>query len=234
MSTPSGHQPPSLPRPALPTVRDALMRVVDLRWSPRLRDATDRAEQAARDRSHSWVGPEHLLWAMTEDRGGWAVGVLEELDVLHEVRSRIRAFLDDPELRWKAASLRRTPSSPWRLPAEALAVAAPRPTPRLRHTIGAAGDVARHVGHAHIGVEHVVAALCEDHGGVVGTLLDGLGIRSEVLARTRAFLTDPAYLEPCIALDANGRFLGWPTRDATGQWWIRRPNGRLSHPGDLL
>jgi ATP-dependent Clp protease ATP-binding subunit ClpB len=51
------------------------------RFTVKSREAIDRAQRIARDRSHQELRPEHLLAALLEDRAGTVVAVLQKLGV---------------------------------------------------------------------------------------------------------------------------------------------------------
>ena len=51
------------------------------RYTVKSREALDRAQRIARDRSHQELRPEHLLAALLEDRAGTAHAVLQKLGV---------------------------------------------------------------------------------------------------------------------------------------------------------
>jgi len=51
------------------------------RFTVRSREALERAQRVARDRSHQELRPEHLLAALLEDEGGTVTGVLQKLGV---------------------------------------------------------------------------------------------------------------------------------------------------------
>lgn len=80
----------------------------------------------------------------------------------------------------------------------------------------------------------MVLAIAMDARGVPADILAELRVTGEVVRRLRALLTAEDYGNACIALDAGGQFVGWPTKDDQGQWWIRLPNGRLELPEEVL
>lgn len=62
---------------------------------------------------------------------------------------------------------------------------APPLTPRMKHTMDRAGELARARGHDYLGTEHLILALIEDPNGIAGAAMERLGcadlIRDEVI-----------------------------------------------------
>lgn len=58
-------------------------------------------------------------------------------------------------------------------------------TPRMKHTLKRAGQLARARGHGYLGTEHVILALLDDPAGIAGGVVHRLGyaaaIRDEVI-----------------------------------------------------
>jgi ATP-dependent Clp protease ATP-binding subunit ClpA len=61
----------------------------------------------------------------------------------------------------------------------------PTLTPRMKHTLQRAGELARARGHAYVGTEHVILALIEDPSGIAGAVMQRLAcaatVRDEIL-----------------------------------------------------
>ena len=58
-------------------------------------------------------------------------------------------------------------------------------TPRMKHTMRRAGELARARGHDYVGTEHVILALIEDPNGIAGGVMHRLAcaatVRDEVI-----------------------------------------------------
>ena len=58
-------------------------------------------------------------------------------------------------------------------------------TPRMKHTLTRAGELARDRGHGYLGTEHMLLALLDDPRGIAGGMIHRLGyaaaIRDEVI-----------------------------------------------------
>jgi ATP-dependent Clp protease ATP-binding subunit ClpC len=61
----------------------------------------------------------------------------------------------------------------------------PELTPRMKRTIGRAGELARARGHDYLGTEHLILALIEDPNGIAGGVMHRLecatAVREEVI-----------------------------------------------------
>ena len=61
----------------------------------------------------------------------------------------------------------------------------PTLTPRMKHTMSRAGELARARGHDYLGTEHLILALIEDSNGIAGLVMKKLGcaaaVRDEVI-----------------------------------------------------
>ena len=61
----------------------------------------------------------------------------------------------------------------------------PTLTPRMKHTLQHAGELARARGHDYLGTEHLILALIDDPHGIAGGVIERLGcaeaIRAEVI-----------------------------------------------------
>ena len=69
---------------------------VELRPTPRVQRIIDAAEEEATSRGHDYLGTEHLLIALADDRHGIAGRVLEELGVADQAITRVREILESP------------------------------------------------------------------------------------------------------------------------------------------
>jgi ATP-dependent Clp protease ATP-binding subunit ClpA len=69
---------------------------VELRPTPRVQRIIDAAEEEATSLGHNYLGTEHLLIALADDRDGIAGRVLYELGVADEAITRVREILESP------------------------------------------------------------------------------------------------------------------------------------------
>jgi ATP-dependent Clp protease ATP-binding subunit ClpC len=69
---------------------------VELRPTPRVKRIIHAAEEEATSRGHDYLGTEHLLIALADDRDGIAGRILEELGVADQAITRVREILESP------------------------------------------------------------------------------------------------------------------------------------------
>jgi ATP-dependent Clp protease ATP-binding subunit ClpA len=137
------------------------------RFTPRARKALVLAEDAAREVPHNYVGTEHLLLGLIDERGNLAVKVLEALDVeLADLRAELRASM-------------RPPGEPvaGRVAFTALA----------KRALEATATEALGMAHNYIGCEHVLLGLIATEKGLASEVLRRMGV--ERLTTRRAVIT---------------------------------------------
>jgi ATP-dependent Clp protease ATP-binding subunit ClpC len=142
------------------------------RFTPRARHVLVLAQEAARDLDHNFLGTEHLLLGLIEERDGVGAQVLEARGmsretVLVEVLRRVER--GDPQK----------------------AVQRPPFTPRAKKALEMSLREALQLGHNYIGTEHIVLGLIREGSGVAAQILTEFGIdlesaRSEVLGELSA------------------------------------------------
>jgi ATP-dependent Clp protease ATP-binding subunit ClpA len=69
---------------------------VELRPTHRVKRIIVAAEEEATSRGHDYLGTEHLLIALADDRDGIAGRILEELGVADQAITRVREILESP------------------------------------------------------------------------------------------------------------------------------------------
>ena len=147
--------------------RDPLATIKN-RLTDRARTVMKLAEQEARRVHHEYLGTEHLLFGLANDRGGIAAAVMQHLTG------------DLGKIRWELNKVMM--SGPERAQPGILLL-----TPRLRTVLDAAGEEARSLNHNFIGTEHLLLGLLRDPEGLPATVFRALGVdantlRVEVLA----------------------------------------------------
>ncbi|MFM7232172.1 MAG: ATP-dependent chaperone ClpB [bacterium] len=137
------------------------------RYTVKSREALDRAQRIARDRSHQELRPEHLLAALLEDRAGTAHAVLQKLGV--DAAALLRA--NDAAL---AALPRVTGGSAYLGEA-------------LRSVLDRAETHAERLKDEFTSVEHLLLAIADPaHAGPAQRALTGAGVTPEALLRALA------------------------------------------------
>jgi ATP-dependent Clp protease ATP-binding subunit ClpC len=136
------------------------------RFTDRARTAVVVAQEAARERSHDYIGTEHLLVGLVRPQDGIAVEALRRCGVTREA---VEAAVD-------ARVERGTGTPRGHIPF----------TPRSKKALELALREALDLGHNYLGTEHVLLALAAGDGVATDVLAD-LGVdharaKAEVLA----------------------------------------------------
>ena len=116
------------------------------------------AQEAALELGHDYVGTEHVLIGLTKVKNGVAAKVLEELGIVTE---DIFEAVEDQVGRGnkKATSIYMTP--------------------RVKHVLELAVQVANRMNHNYVGTEHILLGLLSDGGGVAVGILRAMNIRTD-------------------------------------------------------
>ena len=130
------------------------------RFSENARKAMGLARQAALNLNHDYIGTEHMLLGMIEERDGVAADVLARLDVQPEV------IREEVEKRVARGSHQVTMGQ---LPFTASGKKA------LEHTVAAASNL----GHSYIGTEHLLLGLITGPDGIAADALRCAGVYIE-------------------------------------------------------
>lgn len=72
----------------------------------------------------------------------------------------------------------------------------PTLTPRMKHTMQRAGELARARGHDYVGTEHVILALIEDPSGIAGGVMHRLACAGTVRDEVIRTMESDAYKTP--------------------------------------
>ena len=126
------------------------------------------AQEAALELGHDYVGTEHVLIGLTKVKNGVAAKALEELGLVTE---DIFEALEEHVGRGnkKATSIYMTP--------------------RVKHVLELAIQVANQMNHNYVGTEHILLGLLSDGSGVAVAILRAMNIRSnDVVEAIRSIL----------------------------------------------
>lgn len=115
------------------------------------------AQDAALELGHDYVGTEHILIGLTKVKQGVAAKVLQELDINTDdiIEDVIQAVGKGNK---KSSSVYMTP--------------------RVKHVLELAVEVANRMNHNYVGTEHILLGLLSDGGGVAVGLLRNRNIRN--------------------------------------------------------
>ena len=116
------------------------------------------AQEAALELGHDYVGTEHVLIGLTKVKNGVAAKALEELGIVTE---DIFEAVEEQVGRGnkKATSIYMTP--------------------RVKHVLELAVQVANRMNHNYVGTEHILLGLLSDGGGVAVGILRDMNIRTD-------------------------------------------------------
>src|SRR5580765_6230319 len=137
------------------------------RYTVKSREALERAQRLARDRSHQELRPEHLLAALLEERGGTVGAVLQKLgvDAAALARTSEAALANLPRVQGGAAYLGQD----------------------LRSVLDRAEDHAERLKDEFVSVEHLLMSLADaGHANGAQRALAGAGVTSDALLKALA------------------------------------------------
>lgn len=115
------------------------------------------AQEAALELGHDYVGTEHVLIGLIKVKNGVAAKALNELGLSAET------IIEDVEEHIGRGN--KKASSVYM-------------TPRVKHVLELAVEVANHMNHNYVGTEHILLGLLSDGGGVAVGLLRNHNIRA--------------------------------------------------------
>ena len=126
------------------------------------------AQEAALELGHDYVGTEHVLIGLTKVKNGVAAKALEELGLVTEdIFEAVEEHVGRGNK--KATSIYMTP--------------------RVKHVLELAIQVANHMNHNYVGTEHILLGLLSDGSGVAVAVLRAMNIRSnDVVEAIRSIL----------------------------------------------
>jgi len=116
------------------------------------------AQEAALELGHDYVGTEHVLIGLTKVKNGVAAKALEELNIVTEdIFEAVEEHVGRGNK--KATSIYMTP--------------------RVKHVLELAIQVANQMNHNYVGTEHILLGLLSDGGGVAVGILRAMNIRTD-------------------------------------------------------
>ena len=126
------------------------------------------AQEAALELGHDYVGTEHVLIGLTKVKNGVAAKALEELGLVTEdIFEAVEQHVGRGNK--KATSIYMTP--------------------RVKHVLELAIQVANHMNHNYVGTEHILLGLLSDGSGVAVAILRAMNIRSnDIVEAIRSIL----------------------------------------------
>ena len=126
------------------------------------------AQEAALELGHDYVGTEHILIGLTKVKNGVAAKALEELGLVTEdIFEAVEQHVGRGNK--KATSIYMTP--------------------RVKHVLELAIQVANHMNHNYVGTEHILLGLLSDGSGVAVAILRAMNIRSnDIVEAIRSIL----------------------------------------------
>ena len=143
----------------LPSLRRSPRRKGDLmfrRFSPRAREVVISAQQEARALHHGFIGTEHILLGLLRDPHGVAGRALHVLGVSAEAaREQVLDIIGEGQ-REQAGHIPLTP--------------------RSKRVLELAVEEAAHLGHLHVGAEHILLGLVREGDGVGWHVLHRFGL----------------------------------------------------------
>ncbi len=130
------------------------------RFTERARKVVVRAQDEARFLKQNYIGTEHLLLGLIDEKEGIASKVLSSLNIPLE---SIRASVMDAVTKGSSESYEHIPF-----------------TPRAKKVLELALREALQMGHNYIGTEHILLGLLREGEGVAARVLNSLGISLEI------------------------------------------------------
>jgi len=133
-------------------------------FSDEARTILATAEREARQFNHEFVGTEHILLAIVDEKSGLVAETLQSLGVRADaIRGEVEKLVQRGD---RTATLHNLPL-----------------TPRAKQVIEFASEEARYWSQKQVGVEHLVIGLVREQDGVAGQVLRNLGFEPRGLAR---------------------------------------------------
>jgi ATP-dependent Clp protease ATP-binding subunit ClpA len=146
------------------------------RFTERAKRVLTLAQEEAQRSHHSYIGTEHLLLGVLQEREGLAAMVLDNLGVeISKVRGKIETVLGRNER---------------------IIIAQIIPTSRVKKVIEISFEEARRMGNNYVGSEHLLLGLLIEGKGIAALVLQDLGADlDKVRSETARLLTEPGWLE---------------------------------------
>ncbi len=126
------------------------------RFTERARKVVVKAQDEARFLKQNYIGTEHILLGLIDEKEGIAAKVFQELDIAFD---SIRAAIKDVVTEGSSESYEHIPF-----------------TPRAKKVLELSLREALQMGHNYIGTEHILLGLLREGEGVAARVLNSLGI----------------------------------------------------------
>ncbi|VYU28545.1 Negative regulator of genetic competence ClpC/MecB [Veillonella atypica] len=130
------------------------------------------AQEAALELGHDYVGTEHVLIGLIKVKNGVAAKALNELGLSAET------IIEDVEEHIGRGNKK---------------VSSVYMTPRVKHVLELAVEVANHMNHNYVGTEHILLGLLSDGGGVAVGILRNHNIRANDIVDTIRTILGSSY-----------------------------------------
>jgi len=132
------------------------------RFSDRAQKVILIAQEEAKRLNHDYVGTEHMLLGLVSLGEGAAAQVLTNLGVdFKRVRTEVEKIVGVGDSMMVLGEI------PF--------------TPRAKKVLEYAVEEAQHMGHTHIGTEHILLGLIREESGVAARVLENIGLRLETV-----------------------------------------------------
>ena len=132
------------------------------RLTERARKVLGLANQEAQRLNHEYIGSEHILLGLVKEGSGVGATILKNLGVdLRQVRLDVEK------------AVKRGP--------DAVAIGNLPMTPEAKTLMEDAMEESRHLGHRHVGTEHLLLGMLKGEEGVAAEVLRGFGVKREVV-----------------------------------------------------
>jgi hypothetical protein len=189
------------------------------RFTDRARRVLVLAQEQARILNHSFIGTEHILLALIDERDGIAAQALSAAGIrLETARAKVEETVT--------------------LPARAPETMSPPFTPRAKKVLELSLRQALHLGHNYIGTEHILLGLIQEGEGVGYQVLCGLGVNPSQVRQDVIRRVGPSHVEEQSTSGwpaTSGPLSGWgnvvPQRGIAGATAMP---GRMMMPGQHL
>jgi ATP-dependent Clp protease ATP-binding subunit ClpA len=142
------------------------------RLNERARHVLTLAREEAVFFNHGFIGTEHLLLGLLDERDGLAAQALRKLGVAADA---VRAAVEEKTGRGEEPAMEQEIDYVF----------------RVRRVLSLALDEAERHGCAYVRTEHILLGLVREGGGIGADILDGFGVLGQVREQVQALLGQP-------------------------------------------
>jgi ATP-dependent Clp protease ATP-binding subunit ClpA len=152
---------------------------VSIRFTQRVREALERADQEAQLFNHEYIGTEDILLGLVSEESGVAANVLKSMDVdLHKIRLEVDKIVQTAPGGHQFYYRGKLPL-----------------TPRAGKAMQYAVEEARQLNRSYVDTDHLLLGLLREEEGVAAQILMNLGVTAaDVRAEVRRQAVDAAWL----------------------------------------